>query len=137
MHKFIVFLFLCFLNTFVYGGESFVVDDFEASLYSKVSKDGTKNIETSIIFEGRDVEENDFKITDALNVVIGSFYAEDLLTSKGKEAFKATLTKYVAEKYSIDIDNIYIQKLKIVDNTTAQKIIEALKKEGCCKQLTE
>lgn len=134
MHKIIVLLFLLLFNiSLVYASDSFVVDDFEASLYSKVSKDGTKNIETSIIFEGRDVEENDFKITDALNVVIGSFYAEDLLTSKGKEALKTTLIKYVADKYSIDIDNIYIQKLKIVDNTTAEKIIEALKKEGCCK----
>jgi hypothetical protein len=133
MHKLKIFLFLSLLSTFLYAQESFVIDDFEATLYSKLAKNGTKNIQTSIIFEGRYVEENDFKITDALNVVIGSFYAEDLLTSKGKQALKAGLIKYVSDKYGIDIDNIYIQKLRVVNNTTAQKIIDALKKEGCCK----
>ena len=37
-----------------------------------------------LMIEGRYVEEESFKVVDALNVVIGSFFAEDLLTSKGK-----------------------------------------------------
>ncbi|DAB33513.1 MAG TPA: hypothetical protein CFH82_10175 [Sulfurospirillum sp. UBA12182] len=128
MHKFLLILStLVLLN----AEETFMVDDFEATLFSKAS--GTLQVQGSFIFEGRDVDIYDFKIIDALNVVIGSFYAEDLLTSKGKEAFKTTLIKYVQEKYALDIDTLYIQKLKVLDDTTAQKIIEALKKEGCCK----
>lgn len=126
-----IFLFLI-LTVSLSASEVFMIDDFEATLYSKSSKKTTANIETSIIFEGRDVDIYDFKITDALNVVIGSFYAEDLLTSKGKEALKTTLIKYVLDKYAIDIDNIYIQKLRVLDDMSVKKIIEALKKEGCC-----
>ncbi len=103
MHKFLLILStLVLLN----AEETFMVDDFEATLFSKAS--GTLQVQGSFIFEGRDVDIYDFKIIDALNVVIGSFYAEDLLTSKGKEAFKTTLIKYVQEKYALDIDTLYI-----------------------------
>lgn len=121
------------LASFIKAEETLSVEEFDVSIFSKLSK-GTVQVQTSMIFEGRDVDINDFKIIDALNVVIGSFYAEDLLTSKGKENLKTTLIGYVQKKYALDIDNIYIQKLFINENTTAEKIIEALKKEGCCSK---
>ncbi len=121
------------LASFIKAEETLSVEEFDVSIFSKLSK-GTVQVQTSMIFEGRDVDINDFKIIDALNVVIGSFYAEDLLTSKGKETLKTTLIGYVQTKYALDIDNIYIQKLFINENTTAEKIIEALKKEGCCSK---
>lgn len=105
------------------------VNEFKASIFSRVSKKPVQ-IETSLIFEGRDVEEYDFKIIDVLNIIIGSFYVENLLTSKGKEGLKETIIKYASNKYGIDIDNIYIQKLNIVKNTTAKTIIDELRKEG-------
>jgi hypothetical protein len=113
--------------------EIFQVDNFEVSLFSKLSKEAVQ-IETSIIFEGRDVEVYDFKIIDALNVVISSFFAENLLTSQGKEGLKEALIKYTRDKYSIDIDHIYIQKLNIVKNVTATMIIDELRKEGYIKK---
>lgn len=113
--------------------EIFQVDNFEVSLFSKLSKEAVQ-IETSIIFEGRDVEVYDFKIIDALNVVISSFFAENLLTSQGKEGLKEALIKYTRDKYSIDIDHIYIQKLNIVKNVTAVMIIDELRKEGYIKK---
>jgi len=113
--------------------EIFQVDNFEVSLFSKLSKEAVQ-IETSIIFEGRDVEVYDFKIIDALNVVISSFFAENLLTSQGKEGLKVALIKYTRDKYSIDIDHIYIQKLNIVKNVTATMIIDELRKEGYIKK---
>lgn len=124
-------IFLVFLlgSVLFSADESLFVEDFRVSVFSKFSKHPLE-IETSILFEGRDVEEYDFKIIDTLNVVIGSFYAEDLLTSKGKETFKSGLIKYTSDKYSIDIDNVYIQKLNIYKETTAKLIIEELRKEG-------
>lgn len=125
---FFLFLLLGSLN----AEEILSVDEFDVTLFSKLSK-GTVQVQTSMIFEGRDIDINDFKIIDALNVVIGSFYAEDLLTSKGKEGLKATLIAYTQKQYGLDIDNIYIQKLFINDTASAKNIVEALKKEGCCK----
>ncbi|NPA74301.1 MAG: hypothetical protein GXO12_06265 [Epsilonproteobacteria bacterium] len=108
------------------------IDDFKTDIFSRVDKN-PKEVSLSVIIEGRYVEDESYKITDALNVVIGSFYVEDLLTSKGKEALKKLLIDYTAKKYGIDIDEVYIQKLMIDQNPSTNDIISALKKEGCCK----
>jgi len=105
------------------------ISEFDVSIFSRVSKN-TVQLEVSMIFEGRDVEVYDFKVIDALNIVIGSFYAEDLLTSKGKISLKQALISYVKKEYSIDIDNIYIQKLRVVQNASVDEIIKALREEG-------
>ena len=105
------------------------VDNFSAEVFSRVTKKPV-TINLNMMFEGRYVEEESYKIIDALNIVIGSFYLEDLITSQGKEKLKETIKSYTTSKYSIDIDNIYIQKLQSQPNT--QEIIDALKKEGMC-----
>ena len=128
-----LFITLLLISSFLQAEETLHVNNFEVSLFSKLSKESVQ-IETSMIFEGRDVEVYDFKIIDALNVVISSFYAENLLTSQGKEGLKVALIKYTRDKYSIDIDNVYIQKLNIVKNVTATIIIEELRKEGYIKK---
>lgn len=127
MHKIFSLLFLSVL--FLQAEETLRVSDFEVSLFSKLSKEPVQ-VETSMIFEGRDVELYDFKIIDALNVVVGSFYAENLLTSKGKEGLKQAIINYTSDKYAIDIDHVYIQKLNIVKEVTAKIIIDELRKEG-------
>ena len=124
MKKLLIFLLVCFLNA-----DMLNVDDFSAEVFSK-SANRPVSINLSAIFEGRYVEEVSYKIVDALNVVIGSFYWEDLLTSAGKLKLKETLKSYILKKYSIDIDNIYIQKLYATPDI--KKIVEALKKEGMC-----
>lgn len=121
------------MTTILLADETLHVNDFEVSLFSKVSKEPMQ-IVTSMIFEGRDVEVYDFKIIDALNVVVSSFFAENLLTSQGKEGLKKALINYTRDKYSIDIDYVYIQKLNIVKNVTATIIIDELRKEGYIKK---
>ncbi len=131
MRKIIFILFFSFLC--LQAEDTLQVSNFEVSIFSKLSKKPVQ-IEASMIFEGRDVEVYDFKIIDALNVIIGSFYAESLLTSKGKEGLKQALINYTRDKYSIDIDHIYIQKLNIKKDMSNYEIIELMKKEGCCNK---
>jgi hypothetical protein len=126
-----IILVLIFSVLFLQADETIQVNDFEVSLFSKLSKKPVQ-VETSLIFEGRDVEVYDFKIIDSLNVVIGSFYAENLLTSQGKEGLKKALINYNRDKYSIDIDNIYIQKLNIKKDISNDDIIDLMKQNGCC-----
>ena len=113
--------------------ETLDIQQFESDVYSKEKKDSSKKITLDIVIEGRGVEEESFKVVDALNIVIGSFYAEDLLTSRGKEGLKKALIEYTKKTYSIDIDAIYIQRLHIVTFPLVEEIVEALKREGCCR----
>ena len=105
------------------------IDDFSSVVFSRATnKPVTVNL--NLMIEGRYVEDESYKIIDALNIVIGSFYWEDLITSQGKVNLKKALKAYTTKKYSIDIDNIYIQKIKSQPNT--QELIDALKREGMC-----
>jgi len=128
-----ILLVFMFCTTLLQADEALYVEGFEVSLFSKLSKKPIQ-IETSLIFEGRDVEVYDFKIIDTLNIVIGSFFAEDLLTSKGKEGLKRAIINYARDKYAIDIDYIFIQKLNISQNITARTIIDELRREGYIKR---
>jgi hypothetical protein len=109
------------------------VDHFTTDIFSSSSK-GLKKIEMSLIIEGRYVEDENYKVIDALNVIIGSFYVENLATSQGKESLKKLLKEYSAKKHSVDIDDIYIINFETVDKPSANDIVQALKKEGCCNQ---
>lgn len=125
-----VFLILFFsLSLFA---DSFEVRDFKANIYSKKSE--LVKIQLTAVFEGRDLKINQDRILDALNIVIGSFFFEDLMTSKGKEEFKNLLIKYLDKKYGVEIDAILIIKLMQADNITIKNLIKEMKKEGCCKK---
>jgi hypothetical protein len=108
------------------------IKNFESDLFSKNGQ-VLKKVEYSLLFDGRYLKENRHKIVDSLLVVISSFYIEDLFTSKGKERFKKVIKQYANKKYSLEIDDIFIQKFKIKENVTVDEFIEALKKEGYCK----
>ena len=107
--------------------ETLNIDNFETDLYSRDAKSSIKKVSISLRLEGRDVVDNEAYVLDALNVVIGSFYVEDLLTSLGKEKFKETLAKYTAKKHSIDIDEVLIISLKTVREPNIEELLEALK----------
>ena len=107
--------------------ETLTVDNFETDLYSRDAKNSIKKVSVSLRLEGRDVADNEAYVLDALNVVIGSFYVEDLLTSLGKEKFKETLVKYTAKKHSIDIDEVLIISLKTVREPNIEELLEAPK----------
>lgn len=107
--------------------ETLNIDNFETDLYSRDAKSSIKKVSISLRLEGRDVVDNEAYVLDALNVVIGSFYVEDLLTSLGKEKFKDTLAKYTAKKHSVDIDEVLIISLKTVHEPNIEELLEALK----------
>lgn len=117
--------------------EVYEVSNFQSDIFSR---DGhkLKKVTLSLRIEGRDLKENDYKITDALNIIISSFYLEDLFTSKGKEQFKISLSQYLEKKYSVEADTIYLKKFKITPTSLEiDDFIEALKAEGCCQKRKE
>ena len=122
---------LLLINTFVQA-EVYEVSNFQSDIFSKKGN-SLKKVTLSLRIEGRDLQENDYKITDALNIIISSFYLEDLFTSKGKEQFKNSLSHYLEKKYNVEADVIYLKKFKITPTSLEIiDIIEALKAEGCC-----
>ena len=128
MKKYIVFIMLLVsLNA-----QTLHIDNFTTDIFSSSSKE-LKKISLSMLVEGRYVEDEKYKVIDALNVVVGSFYVENLATSKGKEDLKRLLIEYSAKKNGVDIDTIYITKFELVDKHSIDDIIKALKKEGCCQ----
>ncbi len=116
---------LILLTSVLSYAQMYRVDNFKSDIYSRDTKN-LKQIEISLIFEGDDIKDKDYKILDALNIVISSFYLEDLFTSKGKERFKELLKRYILKKYMVDIDFIYIQSLGIKQNVNIDKIIEKI-----------
>lgn len=130
MKKGMTLLFL--LSTLLYS-DVIEIRNFESDLFSK-DRNRLKKIEFSLLFDGRDLKENRHKIVDALNIIISSFYIEDLFTSQGKEKFKTIITKYISKKHAVDIDEIFIQKFRVRDNITVDAFIDALRDEGFCKQ---
>ena len=92
---------------------------FQVDIYSKGNI--LRKIELDLDIELRDENAKKSAIYDALNVIIGSFYAEDLMTSMGKENFKQSFIKYTAKKHSITIDEVYILGLKFVDELMIDK----------------
>ena len=120
---FMFWLILCGISF----GDVVSVESFESDLYSKYDVNNLKKISMDLEIITRDDNVEKAPIYDALNIVVGSFYAEDIMTSKGKESFYSTLTKYIDKKHSITIDDIYIIRLKFVDETNVQKILDAIR----------
>jgi len=113
--------------------ETLVIDHFKTNVFAKSDK---KPVEASValIFEGKDVKLYEYKVIDALNIVIGSYFAEDLVTSRGKELLKSTLIAYSKKTYGLVIDAVYIKELTVKTNPTTQEIVDAIKKEGIFQQ---
>ena len=112
------------------------LDNFTTDIFSSVSKE-LKRVDMNLVIEGRYVEDENFKVIDALNVVIGSFYIENLATSQGKENLKKLLIKYSAKKYGVDIDEVYILNFSVEKNRPSfdiDDLIKRMKDEGCCNQ---
>nr|WP_315518640.1 hypothetical protein [uncultured Campylobacter sp.] len=112
------------------------VSDFQTDIYSKAGQNLTKKISMNLEVVGRDVEENEAYVLDALNVVVGSFYVEDILTSMGKEKFKELFMKYAAKKHSLDIDDVLILNIKVINNLELSEIIKAIKSQNLCSDPT-
>lgn len=113
-------------------GDVLKISDFEVDIFSKMAQNSTKKISLNLELVGTDLNENEAYVLDSLNIIIGSFYAEDLLTSVGKEKFKDTFKKYTLKKHSVDIDNVLILSLRVVNDLEIQKIIDAIRTKNLC-----
>ncbi|MBT0879559.1 flagellar basal body-associated FliL family protein [Campylobacter sp. 2018MI01] len=90
---------LIFFSIFAFAN-SIEINNFETDLYSK--SNGLKKITLSLKIIGDNVNnENDY-IQDSINMVISSYYYEDLFTELGKENLKKTIIKYAGKKYSVN-----------------------------------
>jgi flagellar basal body-associated protein FliL len=107
------------------SAEIMQIEEFATNLLSKYDKT-TKKVEFSLVLEGRDMLENEYKIFDAINIVSGSFFAEDLITSKVKEAFKTTLINYLAQKEGIGVEKVYMTSYLIIDSINVDELIDKL-----------
>lgn len=127
-----VFLAIIFLHVSLLA-ETFGIDQFRANVFAKADKKPVE-VQVSLVFEGKDIGINEHKVIDALNIVIGSYYAEDLVTSRGKELLKSTLIAYAKKMHNLTIDTIYIKDLIVKTNPSVKEIVDALKKEGVFQQ---
>ena len=108
--------------------------DFESDLFSKRDQN-LKKVVISLHLEGENLEQNSYSLQDSLNILISSYYLEDLLTSKGKEKFKKDFKNYLFNRYKVKISKVYIIKLaKLTAINDIDELIERLKSEGCCKK---
>ncbi|WP_060825705.1 hypothetical protein [Sulfurospirillum cavolei] len=129
--RYLVVVFL-FLHVSLFA-ETLAIEHFKANVFAKSDKKPVE-VTLGLIFEGNDIKKNEYKAIDALNIVIGSYYAEDLVTSRGKELLKATLIAYAKKTHNITIDSVFIKELTVKTNPTTQEIVEAIKKEGVFQQ---
>ena len=123
---FLGFFLLGILEFHALFGDDFEIKNLEVDLYSKTSSERKKISMDLHIFTNEVAKSSAIK--DAINVIVSSFYAQDLMSSKGKEAFKEAIKKYSASKYKIKIDDVYILSLKEIDNIDIKRLVKQLDK---------
>ncbi|MCI6564704.1 flagellar basal body-associated FliL family protein [Campylobacter sp.] len=123
---FLGFFLLGILEFHALFGADFEIKNLEVDLYSKTSSEMKKILMDLHIFTNEVAKSSAIK--DAINVIVSSFYAQDLMSSKGKEAFKEAIKKYSASKYKIKIDDVYILSLKEIDNIDIARLVKQLDK---------
>ena len=130
MRRIFIAFFLLHVSLFA---ETLALEHFKANVFAKSDKKPVE-VTVGLIFEGKEVKLYEYKVVDALNIVIGSYFAEDLVTSRGKEILKSTVIAYAKKTHGLVIDSIYIKELIVKTNPTTQEIVEAIKKEGVFQQ---
>ena len=123
---FLGFFLLGILEFHALFGADFEIKNLEVDLYSKTSSEMKKISMDLHIFTNEVAKSSAIK--DAINVIVSSFYAQDLMSSKGKEAFKEAIKKYSASKNKIKIDDVYILSLKEIDNIDIKRLVKQLDK---------
>jgi hypothetical protein len=113
-------------------GDMMEVERYIVDIHSK--KGDIQKVEISMVVDGYDVLDESHKFYDALGIVISSFYIEDLFTSKGKERFKKALVRYLHDKYTIRVDEIFLQRLILVKDVEIRRLLEVIREEGICKE---
>jgi len=117
-------LILLIMIVFPLFGETITIDNFQTDIFSKVTNN-LKKIELSLVFDVNGTAPQ-YKIKDGLNIVISSFYLEDLFTSKSKESFKDLLKKYLKKKHNIEVNSIYIEDMQKKDQVNIDDLVKKI-----------
>jgi len=118
-------LFLLLLVNFSLYADLLTFDQINTSILSK--KDSSYvNINISIALQGRDIAEHEIELMDVVQTAIGNFWAEVLITAKGKERFKKIILNRADKQYGIEVDFVYIKNIRI-ETDPLKKCQELLK----------
>ena len=111
MKKFLLVIFTV-LSLF---GETVEIKDFKTDIFSKNSS-SLKKIKLDLVFDiNSTLTAPTYVIKDGLNIVISSFFIENLFTSQTKIQFKEILKNYLKQKHNVIVDSIYIEDMQIVN----------------------
>lgn len=127
-------IFFCFFSAILLFSQEILIQNFECDLYSKAGNNALKKLSSTFEFQGRDLQINRSKLLDSLNIIISSYFLEDLLTSKGKENFKKMFIEYARKRHNIDIEEIFIIEMKEIYKPNVDEIIKALREMGICDE---
>ncbi|WP_457593248.1 hypothetical protein [Hydrogenimonas sp.] len=97
-------------------------DHIETTLLLKKDRSPV-NAEISLVLQGRDLKENEIQLMDVIQTVIGSFWAETVVTTDGKERLKKMIIDLADKKYGIEVDFVYIGNIRI-EMCTLEKLRE-------------
>jgi len=126
------YIFLISLIVITLLGETIPIMDFRTDLFSKNSS-SLKKIRMDLVIESNTTVA-DYKIKDALNITISSYFIEDLFTSQIKEQFKILFKNYLKSKENIDIQNIYIEKMEIINQVDLDELVKRLEAKKDTKE---
>jgi len=104
--------------------ETISIDNFQTDIFSKTTNN-LKKIEVSLVFDVNGTVPV-YKIKDGLNIVISSFYLEDLFTSKSKESFKELLKTYLKKRHNIEVNSIYIEDMQKKDQVNIDDLVKKI-----------
>ena len=116
---------LSIMIAFSLFAKTIMIDNFQTDIFSKVNNDLQK-IEVSLVFDVSD-DVPKYKLEDGVNIVISSFYLEDLFTSKSKESFKELLKSYLNKKHSVVVNSIYIKKMQKKQTVSIDELVKKIK----------
>ncbi len=119
--RYILIFFLIVLSLWA---EAIPIVNFQTNLFSRNSQN-LKKISMDLVIETNESVAV-YKIKDGLNIVISSFFIEDLFTSQVKEEFKELLKSYVKQKEGIDIKKIYIEKMEIENQVDLDELVKKI-----------
>ncbi len=109
------------------------IDNFQTDIFSQNSQN-LKKIKLDLVFDiNSTLPTPEYKLKDALNIVISSFFIESLFTSQTKENFKTLLINYLAKKYNIKINCIYITNMQIVNQIDLDELVKKLQEKKILK----
>lgn len=119
-------LLLAFMSVLLFA-QNVKIENLRTELYSKTTQGGLKKIELSLEFEGANLSPHQNKLLDSTNIIVASFFYEDLFTELGKMKFKNALSKFINKNYKLEVKNIYILSLKGIEKFDIKELKSFLK----------